>query len=92
VQRHTIHDRRHRKLTDAVVNIIPRGILCGDAARAAPQGEIRAGEILRATQQPWQHRAQSIQRLLRRLTRCDIGSGGYTLCNISVDLLIKLSR
>ena len=47
---HAVHDRCHRKFSDAVVHVIPRGILRGYAAGAAPQGEVGAGQIGRASE------------------------------------------
>ncbi|EXI65582.1 MAG: hypothetical protein AW08_03102 [Candidatus Accumulibacter adjunctus] len=76
VQRQAVGDRRHGELTHAVVDVVA-ALLTSDRLRARPPGQVRSGQVRRATDQLRQARRQGSDGPLRGLARRDVaGSGG----------------
>jgi hypothetical protein len=69
VQCEAVGDRSHAEFTDPVIDVVAAGFTVGRAG-AAPVGEIRSGQIGRATEQLGQDRGDGFDHVLRRLARC----------------------
>ena len=80
VQGDAVHDGRHAELAHTIIDIVAVGHGVAHALRAFPDREIGTGQVGGTTEEFRQHRAVTVQRVLRGLARGDgLGLGVHGL-------------